>query len=355
MKTGDQRSAFRIERIRRTGFLLLLWLPLLTIVISRDPRFPVPRSSLEWFGFPGEFRHYFSHYFPLRDHLAGLHSRILLKIDGPSEAGPVTVGNDGWLFLRLSRDRIDASVGHGELTALREERERRAGWCRERGIRYCVLVVPSKDSIYADQLPKRYVKLVPPAHSVSQAARFLMTKAEDIDVVDVRQRFLDSKRLGPLYFKTDSHWTELGGYLAAEELIRKLFTTPDGGISEPFTLRMEQSEGGNEAQVLGLRQQTIEWVPRVIFENARGPRLRDGSLVRVNTINLSGFDSSLLETVHPDAPHASAMVFHNSFGVALVPFLSRHFRVCSFIWNPFSEALIEKSRPEVVIDLLTTF
>lgn len=341
------------DRWRKSVFLGALWLPLLLIVVKRDPAFPLPKSLGEWFFFPGEFKHYMANELPLRDGFAKLHSRTLVGVNGPSEVGKVIVGEEGWMFLRLDRDMIDHAFEHHNLAHLRDEHERRARLCRELGIDYRVLVVPSKENLYAEHLPDRFKRFVRRSDSISQLSRFLQTKSDSVPVIDVLERFRAEKAVGDLFFRTDSHWNEFGGFIATEETIRSL--APGQFTPANYSIEMRESIGGNEAQILGLQDQVTEEYPKIVVQDGRHPSMAGGKPIEMNTINLDTFDLKGTRTVCPDAPFESVIVYHDSFGVALVPFISRHFKKSLFMWHHFVDDQVRQEKPRVVIDLVTTF
>ncbi len=55
---------------------------------------------------------------------------------------------------------------------------------------------------------------------------------------------------------------------------------------------------------------------------------------------------------HPDPSQPRAVVFRDSFAIALVPFLSEHFRRVAYVWHkPFSRRAVEAERPDVVLEV----
>lgn len=352
-KVYEHSAATRsADQIRKFVFLGVLAVPLLLIAVKRDPAFPLPKSLGECFFFPEEFKHYVANDLPLRNDFARIHNRALLAVNGPSEVGKVIVGKKGWMFLRIGRDMRDHGFDHHDLSALREKHEQRAQICRELGIKYRVLFVPSKENLYSEYLPDRFQGWVSTNESVSQVGRFLSTKSVLIPTVDVLARFQSAKKVSDLYFHTDSHWNEFGGFIATEELMRSLSPSYEGAR---YRIEMRKSIGGNEAQILGVQDQVTENYPRVVVHDGRQPTMANGKPIAMDTINLNTFDLKGTRTICPDAPFKSVVVYHNSFGVALLPFISRHFQKSLFMWHHFVEEQVRAERPQVVVDLVTTF
>ena len=340
------------DSIRKTIFGLAIWTPVALIVATQDPAFPVPHSIGDAFFFPAEFKHYVGNKLPLRDRLAELHSRTLFALRGPTATGQVIRGRDGWLFLRMSRADSEHGPGREKLDEYLATYNREAAVCRELGIQYRLLVIPAKENVYSEYLPERIGAWVTPETTMTPAGRFLITKGNDIPVVDLMKRFRREKSTADLYFKTDSHWNEFGGFVATEELMASL--NPEH-VPTPYRIEEHSTDGGNEAKILGIQETVREFYPRIVINDSRQATMADRSPIQMDTINLGGFDKASLKTVCPTAPFGSAMIFHDSFGVALVPFISRQFRKCTFVWHAFEPEFIQSDRPEFIISLRSTF
>lgn len=220
---------------------------------------------------------------------------------------------------------------------------------------YRVLIVPSKENIYSEYLPERFKKFAVRASTTSLLGRFLKTKSTKIPTIDLLGRFLAEKKNCDLFFKTDTHWNEFGAFIACEEL-RHSLTPPQEDFSPlKYSIETRNSEGGNEAKMLGLQEAIVEEYPRVIVHDGRHPTLNDGQPINIDTIKLKPFTLPATRTLCPDASMESVLVFHNSFGVSLVPFISRQFKESTFLWHAFIEEVVRKERPEYVIDVHTSF
>jgi len=150
----------------------------------------------------------------------------------------VLVGTEGWLFsaeeFQGARER-EASL-RVDLAAVREVREELAG----RGVRLLIALVPAKARVYPEHLG-RY--MLPEELSERYRRQRDLLSGLGIPVPDLLAALLEAKGRGPVFLRTDTHWTALGAGAAAEAL---------SGAVEGF-LR----EAGS---------------PRVGFQSADGPR-----------------------------------------------------------------------------------
>lgn len=100
-------------------------------------------------------------------------------------------------------------------------------WCGAHGARLAVVVIPTDDQVYPDRWDavRRRFNLRDADFDLEKPQRLLSTFAADngvplIDLLPTLRAARDSG--GPLYFKTDVHWTPRGHAVAAAEILRQL-------------------------------------------------------------------------------------------------------------------------------------
>jgi len=141
----------------------------------------------------------------------------------------VVIGKNGWLYLgdmyekTISVARYGATAGDME-SARKIDLAAKAWdeWLKHRGVRlYQVMLGPNKDSIYPEFSPEWARPAANPAIDA-----LLANDSQEI-FVDARPalRAAKSQFSESLYYKTDSHWNNLGGWMAfrafAKEVGRK--------------------------------------------------------------------------------------------------------------------------------------
>jgi hypothetical protein len=107
-----------------------------------------------------------------------------------------------------------------------------------RGIKFVLMIVPDKQSVYPELLPNRFR---PPKGARSRLDQFwTATQAsEGSGLIDLRGPLGKAKRERQLYMATDTHWTEQGGaFVAYQNLIAALRHQDQG----PEALAREQVE-----------------------------------------------------------------------------------------------------------------
>lgn len=137
----------------------------------------------------------------------------------------VTVGRDSWLYLgdaheqSITRQRsgfAQANVSVAQI--INSKAAVRAQWSKNKGVsEFIILLAPDKSTIYNDYLPK-WAKPVPDtfADSVVQLSNGVYHDTRE-DLKAARKKYTE-----PLYFKTDTHWNNLGGWVAYRSLAHRM-------------------------------------------------------------------------------------------------------------------------------------
>ncbi|MFE1603234.1 alginate O-acetyltransferase AlgX-related protein [Methylobacterium sp. ID0610] len=144
-------------------------------------------------------------------------------------AGMVHEGRDGWLFLIGGNNDVLTQYRRSWRTWLHDWRWRRvvvarADRCRRLGIRYLHLVVPEKLTVYDNLTDGLAVDVsASPAHRLRRWLRGSGAAGAYIDLVAPMRARRDEQ---DLYFRTDTHWTHEGCFIAYEAICRRLGAVP---------------------------------------------------------------------------------------------------------------------------------
>ena len=356
------------------GFLLALWLPIADGVFGLDPTpsgventtappFPklgAPADSHEPPGLRSrlgrtrrELRDFLSNGFGFRLALMRLHNAAQYRFLGRSASPSVVLGKEGWLFFNNDKNLNDYHTAdrfsQQDLKDWGRVYVERRDWLRARGIRYLLVLAPNPHTIYPEFLPDNLVKIREETR-FDQIAGY-MTSQTDLDILDLRPALFAAKSSGRLYHRTDTHWNQRGAFVAYREIARRLQSW------FPSLRPIEQSDvvetneiglGGDLAGMLALRdiyrEEEVRLVPNRPFR-ARGPK---GEPLLYETIAVK--KRPLVESEIADPSLPTAVVIRDSYCSPLLPLLSEHFRRVVYLWHIFDPALIEREKPDVVID-----
>jgi alginate O-acetyltransferase complex protein AlgJ len=331
------------DRLLIGAFLVALALPAgLGLCRGGDWSFPELKTWRTW---PGQCEEWFTARLAGRLSLRKAHGLLKVQGLGVSAARDVILGRDGWLFLdethQYGRGR-PAPDPHRQAELWRQSLSQRHDWLAARGVRYLVVIVPEKSSVYPEFLP--------PAHRrpVGPTAADLLTDGPDFPLLNLDPVLRAAKRAGPVYFRTDTHWNATGGAAALGAIVPQMQrwcpAVPPAGASLTAECRFRR---GDLARLLGLNGWLSE--PAPVALSPRSARLvKEPSVARPELRDPPDFQPQLWATDRPELP--AVILFHDSFGDALIPGLADCCRrlICLPTWS-FDTTAIEHYRPQLVI------
>jgi alginate O-acetyltransferase complex protein AlgJ len=311
------------------------------------PAPPLPRSPAELARWPGQFERYFADHFGLRDRLLRGHNVAWWYALGVSPTPKLAIGPGEWVFYAGERS-LDVHRGAWPMSPARVEGwlsmiEARRAWLAARGIAYLLVFVPSKEEVYPERLPDALASFGP-----TRLDQLLARKGARLEeeVLDLRPALIAEKRNdGPddfAYHRLGTHWTDRGayaGYRAVVERLARRFPALRPLPASAFA-RIERGRGDSWASHLYmddlLVQRNLAWV-------VREPRASYGD----DAIKQAFETESSCPGELP-----AAVIFHDSFGPQVRPWLAEHFSRASWVWSQFDLERIERERPDLVLEIL---
>ena len=359
MATRPRRPALG-DVVLVASFLAFICLPLADglLGLERPPRVvenrmpaPPPRLALTWPAvaeLPRELEAYWNDRFGFRRTLIRLHGLASVWL-GVSPSEKVVFGKSRWLFLgdevpwRNPHDR--SPLADAQLVRWQRELEARRDWLAARSAHYLFVVVPNKATIYPEYLPDA---LAPPA-APSDLHRLMvhLSARSTVDVLDLREALRQAKTRELVYHPADTHWNDRGVHTAYAAIIDRLarrfpgLTAVPSSASETLPRRRRS---GDLADMVGLREHFVH--------EATPLRPRDPPRARPSATSVGGSPGrrAPFASEHPDAARPRALVFLDSFGLSLAPYLSEHFGRAVYVARPgFDPVAVLQERPDVVI------
>jgi len=139
---------------------------------------------------------------------------IKLNILGSNRIYSGMRNKEGWTFETLHPSKI--SFSQNELEIIEKNLTQEHEYLTSKNIPYFFVIVPRKQSVYTNLYPfpdKTFNK------KTDQVLDQL--KQTDVEVIDLREVLRNNVDAYPLYFKTDSHWTNYGAFISYQEIMRK--------------------------------------------------------------------------------------------------------------------------------------
>lgn len=340
-----------LRRVRIALFLALIALPLITMdrgggPLTSEKRQRAPRPSLRAAGaeFPEQFDAFFRDHFGFRERLIRWHSVLEVRYLRESPVPNVIVGDDGWLFYAGFSDGIDVRdfAGHSPAAStvdgwLRRQLTRHAEYTA-RGIRYLIVLIPNKQTVYPESMPRRYGPHAPGALD----AWLAQARAHpELEVIDLRS-ILQAHRDESIFYKADSHWNANGAFYAAQAIVARVrawFPSVEPLRREDYIVTTSPRPVADLANMLALNDAFPEM--SYVYERpaSSGARMtRSDGLRRV--------------WERPGAPLPRVLLLGDSFGKELADRLADSFSRVHYydsMRGGQKDDLVAEERPDVVV------
>jgi hypothetical protein len=347
------------ERTLVAIFLVALCLPLAGMLLNVGeasssaenrtlapwPRFRMDAASLR--ALPDQLTRYFEDHFAFRQRLVRWQAVVRLHALRVSPSNAVIKGRDGWLFYADDGAMEDyataAPFTSVELEMWRRTLQDTSDWLGSQGIAYVFVISPDKHVIYPEYMPATIRRAT--VSRIDQLVSHLRDYST-VRVLDLRPALMAAKTHERVYHRTDTHWNDRGAMVGYQQILETLAADVPAlrrKAQRAFDQRIVRTEGLDLAGMLGLTD-----------------ALHEEDLVLVPA---SPATARIVEPEHPNRRlmHARivtegpkggprAVVFMDSFGAGLVPFLSEDFSRVVYLWqNNLDPEVIRRERPRVVI------
>ena len=316
--------------------------------------------------FPAGFDEFHDDRFGFRPELIRLHNLFKARVLGVSPSDQAVIGRDGWLFYAgqqaLDYYRASESLALEDLAEWKRRLEAPAEWLDDRGIEFVFYFAPDKATIYPEELPY-FVRRIGERSRLDQFLEYMRAHSTaPIVFVDPRADFRAAKSLGPLYRKTDTHWNQLGAFVAYSSLMRALvplFPAIEPLEQSDFDRHEQLMDGGDIALLMDLsdvfRERAIQLAPKTPW-----PYRKDA--VGMHPSNQPDVERSPdrqfeeqrrlpMGSVQDDAPDLPRLVlFRDSYGTELIPFLAASVQRGAYYWQFIVDPkVIVQEDPQVVV------
>ncbi len=259
------------------------------------------------------------------------------------------IGKEGWLFQTsegiIQNYQNDNPFTEKQLTELQQNLDEVAAIFKKQGTTLVIVVAPTKSSIYPDYMPAE-LQIIQPQSRFDQLVQYLKQHGQT-QILDLRQELIANRKEQQVYYKTDTHWTDYGAYIAYREILNTLQPVfPDlvpHALSdfEPVSEGLVSMDLATQIGSVSIKEEKIVLKPRVETKTTwHDLRLDDGRWIKMTWNSNENFPN--------------AVIYYDSFLFPYIPWFYDHFsRITAIphyangsIWN-LSWVIQEK--PDVVI------
>ena len=228
----------------------------------------------------------------------------------------------------------------GELRRWRFVLETRGAWLEKHGADHFFLVAPNAHSVYPEDLPAG--NEMSDRRPVAQLIQYLAANASSAALIYPLDDLRAERELCT-FGKTETHWSELGAFIAYERLMVDVATNHAVvALRRDDLLVIEKDFVGD----LGLKVEPAESAPLAFVEVKHA----QAELVSDNRVMNQG---RRIEYRSSAPCKAKCLVYGDSFAHRIVPYIAETFAVTvSAHIATLDYALVERERPDLVIGVM---
>lgn len=344
-KTVEKSS--RLDIVLISACAVLLFLPMSFISDATqsqtEKRKLAEKPALEKmfdkdYRYGAKFDAWFNDHFWGRDELMCLYNNVSEKLVTNGNKS-VLRGHDDWLFVRNSGCLEDYMNMHpitdAQLSAAADYLCEIDEWCKENGKLFFYFCAPEKHHVYEEHF--RLVRKLRP-NSESIVARFMRTLVpRHLNAVSPIPNLLEAKKkAGALYYKLDSHWNPVGGYVGYSALMSKINEYSMYEVDKPtFVTLRDHPEKDQKKYPIWKTDDLVGLWPNAPDDRAveyRAPVLKS-DLIYAGMPVTDKTKEKHVTIVKNKRKKGKLVVFRDSFAVAMAPYLNETFGEVVYIWR----------------------
>jgi hypothetical protein len=164
----------------------------------------------------------------MRNIFAGIDANVGFYLTKELTSRQVLKGKDNWLFYKSKTDGMSmddyqgiSSFDDSKLRSILEKLTSTKSTLNSMGIRFILLIPSNKERIYSNKMPDA-IPIVNKYNRTDKLVSYLRENAFD-DVIYPKEELLSHRGQFQLYYKHDTHWNILGGFIAEQQLLEKLY------------------------------------------------------------------------------------------------------------------------------------
>lgn len=160
----------------------------------------------------------------LRQFCQSIYTNLFVKVMGISSSEKVYFGNDDWYFYTMDSNM---EIGTGryllsqeQLAGIATKQQKISDYYAAQGIEYLLVLTPSKVSVYTEYVADGLTV----GYTMADQLTEYLAENTNVRVVNTKPSVISAKDQGQLFWRTDTHWTQLGSYAAYSGILGRMNT-----------------------------------------------------------------------------------------------------------------------------------
>lgn len=306
-------------------------------VLNKMPKpFEDGKPNLNFFT---QINDYFSDSFAFRLEMVQLNELIYTSALKHSTNEQVIFGKSGWLFFHetIADYTGMTALSDGQVERIATVLSLQCEYLESKGIQYIFTVAPNKNTIYPQFMPNRFIKFT----STAILDKLANAITSQVHYSDLKQTLSSENTHKYLYHKTDTHWNDLGARVAANSIMQDIKNLLPG-----FDFNDSMDAATVETKFAGDLKRMLFPLSKTADDGYTS--LAPDSLYTVKRPFRSVEDAEITTT--SDVNLTRLVMFRDSFGNAIIPFLSNNFGYVHYSREyPVNFRDLDKHSPDIVV------
>lgn len=179
--------------------------------------------------YPGLYEAYFNDHLAFKNPLVAFVKMADIRVFGEVTSDSVLMGKDGWMFYKLKGEMEDSMADYQGTNQYSDEQMKQMAQLLERAdrslagrnVRLIFYMVPNKEQVYSEYMPSSVAVV-----NDQSKAELLYTYLKEHTGADVYYPLETFRRAKDewcqIYRKYDTHWNDMGAFLAAQMIIQDI-------------------------------------------------------------------------------------------------------------------------------------
>lgn len=321
-----------------------------------------PELTLKnWSVYPQEYEEYYNDHLAFKSQLVNLRSLIDFKLLNIVDSEKVLLGKDNWLFYKSAgvaelADEQPIADYQGinkyteeEMNRILENIRSVDTWLDDRKVEFSILICPNKEHVYSEYLPDSILQIEKECKADSLVD--YLEKNSSVPVIYPINELMANKDSYQLYYKYDTHWNCLAGFIA-EQSIKESIYEDDSGKAQNITQTESEIDAYHVAEEKNAAPKDLAGMINLdnCFNDDSYYYIDDYKPeVNINLIEKS--EDGVLDVYNSNAEdERRVLVIRDSYGEALMNYLPKDFQNVIFVHrNGFDSGFIDVYQPDIVI------
>lgn len=296
-----------------------------------------------------------------RNYMLYAKSYLNYNIMNISPVTKVAIGKDGWLFYTLENNLLIPTgkfpLDNKSIDNITYNMYKCQQNLENMGIKFITTIAPAKTSIYPE-----YIKGLNKISDTTPADIIRNNIMAGTNFVDIKSRLIDYKLKYPddlLYYKGDTHWTGLGGYIGYLSILDKINNAlKNDNISIKVAEIVYKKRTGYTGDIInmlgGIKPHNIAYDYNIPYIDSPNYKKNDDGkkeLIKYTKLKENNIDYFINEK---SDNKKTILILGDSFRIAMKDFFAESFYKTIVLGHGIiSQELINNIKPDVVLILNT--